>query len=70
MIIFNSIKLLKFAKKLQKCIFFTVEIWTNQLKNAIIVLKPSKYVSDMLHIGREKEITILRIVKSINYEYK
>lgn len=50
--------------------FFTVEIWTNQLKNAIIVLKPSKYVSDMLHIGREKEITILRIVKSINYEYK
>ena len=69
-IIFNSIKLLKVTKKLQKCIFFTVKIWTNQLKNAIIVLKPSKYVSDMLHIGREKEITILRIVKSINYEYK
>ena len=64
------LKIKKVTKKLQKCIFFTVEIWTNQLKNAIIVLKPSKYVSDMLHIGREKEITILRIVKSINYEYK
>ena len=70
----NSLELNEMIKNKEKFILLDVrteeEYEASHIPNAIIVLKPSKYVSDMLHIGREKEITILRIVKSINYEYK